>query len=406
MNLSKLKIKFKNNKHSSSIYAFLKKIYFFFQKIFIFIIGIVFRFIPIKNNKIVVVNYNGKGYGDNNKYIVEELLKTGNHYEIVWLISGTKSKNEIPEQIKCVKNETIKALYELSTAKIWIDNTIKRFKPKKRKGQVYIQTWHAGLGMKKVGIDVKNCDSTYLNQTKEDAKITDFVISNSDYRSKSYINDFGYKCEIIKNGLPRNDILINSCNDELLKENIKKRLNISNEYKILLYAPTFRRNSTIEVYDINLINVKKALENKYGGKWVVLLRLHPHISMFSSDLKNNGDFIDVTNYSDLSELLLITDFLISDYSSLIFDFSLTRRPALMYAPDLNEYIEQKQLAVMPEDLPYEISKNNLELNEQIENFDENKYIKNLEEYFTKNGLVESGNSSKIICDKIFEIVRK
>lgn len=406
MNLNKIKIKFKNNKKSSGIYAALKKVYFIFQEIFIALLCIIFRIVPIKKNKVVVVNYNGKGYGDNCKYIVNELLKSNTEFKIIWLVSNLKKNNEIPEQVQCVKHETIRALYELSTAKIWIDNTIKRFKPVKRKGQVYIQTWHAGLGMKKVGIDVKKCDSTYLKQTRNDVKITDYVISNSDYRNNSFRNQFGYTCEIIKDGLPRNDILINECNNEHTKEEIKKKLNIDSESKVLLYAPTFRRDSTIEVYNIDLQRTKKALENKYGGKWVVLLRLHPHISMFSTDLENNSDFEDVTNYSDLSELLLITDFLISDYSSLIFDYSLTRRPALMYAPDLTQYIEQQQLTVMPEELPYKIAKDNKELEELIEKFDEKDYLNKLEEYFVKTGLVETGNSSKIIVDKIIEIGRK
>lgn len=405
MNFKKIKIKFKNNKKTSWIYAILKKIYFFMQKFIISIFCIIFKIMPISPQKIVVVNYNGKGYGDNIKYIVKELLKAEKKLDIVWLISNENKVDEIPSNVRCIKNESIKALFELSTAKIWIDNTIKRFKPFKRKKQIYIQTWHAGLGMKKVGVEVKNCDSTYLKQTKDDVNITDIVISNSDYRSNSFRNSFGYNCEIMKIGSPRNDILINKINDKEMINEIKTKLNISLERKILMYAPTFRRDSTIEVYNINLLETKNNLEEKYGGNWVVLLRLHPYISMFSSDFKENSDsFIDVTNYSDLSELLLITDFLISDYSSLIFDYSITKKPALIYAPDLSKYIEQDQLAVPLEELPYEIALNNEELKNHIKNFNNVQYEEKLEDYFYRNGLIENGDASKKICNKILEIV--
>ncbi len=402
MNLKKLKIKFKNNKKTAWIYSILKKIYFNIQKIIINFFCIVFNIFPIKSNKVVVVNYNGKGYGDNIKYIVQQLLSLDKNIDIVWLISNEDQSKEIPNNIRCIKNESLKALYELSTAKVWIDNTIKRFKPLKRKKQIYIQTWHAGLGMKKVGVEVKNCDATYLKQTRDDAKITDIVISNSDYRNSSFKNNFGYTCEIMKIGLPRNDILVND--NKINKDCIKEKINIFSETKILMYAPTFRRDSTIEVYDIDLMEVKKSLEKKYGGEWVILLRLHPYISVFSSDLKNNDTFIDVTNYPDLAELLLVTDFLISDYSSLIFDYSISKKPAMIYAPDLDNYIEQDQLAVSPKELPYEISKNNIELKNKIENFDEKKYVLKLDEYFKKNGLVEEGTASKKICNRILKIM--
>lgn len=101
----------------------------------------------IQKNKIVVTNYFGKGFGDSSKYIVQELLKRDQQFEIVWLVNDTNKNNELPEGVRGVKFNTIKSIHELATAGIWLDNSRKMNGELKKKGQCYIQIWH-GLDLK------------------------------------------------------------------------------------------------------------------------------------------------------------------------------------------------------------------------------------------------------------------
>ncbi len=107
---------------------------------------IIFRIFPIKKNKVVVINFYGNGYGDNPKYICEELIKTHEELDVIWLVN--KMDDVFPNQIRKVKYKSIKAIYEMATAKIWIDNARKRKYVIKRNGQYYIQTWHGGIRIK------------------------------------------------------------------------------------------------------------------------------------------------------------------------------------------------------------------------------------------------------------------
>lgn len=118
-------------------------------------IGFLFRLLPIKKNRIVMSNLLGKGYGDNPKYIANELLSRKDvDLEIVWLVKD-KYYDDIPREIKQVKRGTIKELYYLSTAKIWVDNSRKHIGVTKRKSQYYIQTWHGDLFIKMLEKDVE-----------------------------------------------------------------------------------------------------------------------------------------------------------------------------------------------------------------------------------------------------------
>lgn len=203
-------------------------------------------------------------------------------------------------------------------------------------------------------------------------------------------------------GLPRNDILVNG-SDKI--KHIKKSLNIVDE-KILLYAPTFRRDSTTELFNADLIHVKEKLEKITKFKWKVLLRLHPFISDFSNDVLKDKSVIDVTNYMDLSELLLITDYLISDYSSLMFDYAITFKPVQIYAPDFDKYISNDGITLEKDEIPFFISRDNKELLNNIEKFDEEYYIKTLKEFFKNQGLNETGKASEKIVELIDDITEE
>src|SRR5699024_10923852 len=97
----------------------------------------------------------------------------------------------------------------------------------------------------------------------------------------------------------------------------------------------------------------------FGGKWLILVKLHPHLLSVSNELTENDYVVNVTTYDDIQELLLIADMLISDYSSLIFDYALTKRPCFLYVPDLEDYIKkERELYFNITELPFAYAKNN------------------------------------------------
>lgn len=358
-----------------------------------------FRIFPLKSNKIFISNYYGKGYGDIPKYIVNELLSENNKYDIVWVVKDYSYSSNLPEGVRAVKRNTIKCIYDQITAKYWIDNCRKQFYERKRRKQFYIQTWHGCIGYKKCEKAVENkLPKSYILGAKNDSKMADLFISNSEFCTKNYKDNFWYNGEIIKCGCPRNDIIVN--NDMKIKKVVKKHYNIDNDTKICLYAPTFRNNGDLSVYNIDFNKLLNSLENKFGNKWKIMIRLHPNISSLSEKLNLSKNIIDVTKYPDMQELLVTADFMITDYSSCIFDYAISCKPGLIYASDLEDYIKERDFIIKIEETPFCITKNNEELIKKITDFNITEYKKNVRIFFDKIGLYEPGNSSKTIADII------
>ncbi|MBR2786192.1 MAG: CDP-glycerol glycerophosphotransferase family protein [Clostridia bacterium] len=351
---------------------------------------IIFKVFPIKKNKLVFINFYGNGYGDNPKYICEELLKKHSDLDIVWLVNNINSN--FPKGIRKVKYKSVSAIYELATAKIWIDNARKRKYVLKRKKQYYIQTWHGGIGLKKIEKDAEETLSKYyVESAKHDSEMIDVIISNSKYRTNLYKNSFWYEGEILEVGLPRNDIFFNGNYAKEIKDKILKMYGISPNRKIILYAPTFRKDFNIfEKIDLKLLEQNMP-------EHIILIRAHPGTSI-GIDCSNN--VIDVTDYPDMQELIIACDYFISDYSSCIFDAMTSGKAVYLYAPDHDEYLSERGLNFVYDELPFSIAHSNEEL---ISNLTKDTY-KNKEEeleLFIKDlGIVDDGTASEKIVKRI------
>ena len=349
----------------------------------------------IKSNKIVVDSFYGKGYSDNPKYIIEEILMQNLNYDIVWIKDDFVKENDIPEQIRVVKKGTIKFIYELATAKIWIDNARKTYKTKKRFGQFYIQTWHGTYPMKKVENDsINTLGKEYINYAKIDSKNADLFISNGKVMSNLYRKSFWYNGEILEKGCPRNDILIKKPRDIYLK--IKQSLNIKQEVKVLLYAPTFRNSESLEPYNLDYDNLMKVLKKRFGGEWVILVRLHPNICKKAEELKLKKNVYDVTQYKDMQELLIVSDILITDYSSISSDYLFTGKPCFLFTTDFDEYLNERELYVDINNICFKKANNNKELFKIIEEFDYKKYNIERKKYMLNLEMFETGQASKYV----------
>ncbi len=333
-----------------------------------------FSLFPIKKNKVFIVNFHGKGYGDNAKYIAKVLCESGEDYEIFWSLKDLGEA--LPDGIKKVRYRSLAAIYHEVTARIWIDNCRKLLWVRKRRGQYYIQCWHGDIAFKKIEKDAENSlPASYIEDAKNDSRMADLFISGNEWFSNKIHDAFWYDGEIAKCGYPRRDILYST--DMSLKAEIKRRIGIDSDKKLLLYAPTFRKEQSspdLSVYQLDWEKVLCAMAKRFGGEWIGAIRLHPNIASFSDKLGLPRSVADVTSYPDMQELLFAADACISDYSSSVLDFAVTEKPGFVFATDYEEYKKDRDCYFTFEELPFPIARSNCELVERILSFDRELYL--------------------------------
>lgn len=363
-----------------------------------------FRIFKIKKEKIIFINFNGKGYGDSPKYICEELLKSNIKLDLVWVVNNLDDIN-FPAEVRKVKKYSLKYFYELSTANVWINNSRFDSFVKKRKKQLYIQTWHGGLALKKIEYDAYDKLSEYYKKVIiNDNKMIDIMISNSEFCTQMYKRGFKFNKDILEIGTPRNDKLLKY--NEIEIDEIKKKFNIEKDEKILLYAPTFRDSYINNPYDVDFEKIKAILENKTNCKWKIVIRLHPKVQNPSELIVNIEKYIDATFYNDMQELILMSDLLITDYSSTMFEAMIANKPAIIYAKDIKDYYNERGVYFNFEELPFPFAKNNNELANKVRGLENTKVINCYNNFKEKVKLNESGKASyetsKIILERVKE----
>ena len=367
----------------------------------------IFCCLPIKNNKIIFFSYYGSQYGGNPKYISQYIQENypSDRFDVVWVFNDLSSKQYL-KGVRKVRTMSLKYFYELCTAKVVITNYRTTELYKKRKNQYYIQTWHSSLRLKQIEKDAENAlPAHYIRMAKKDSLKCDLLLAGCKYSTEIFNRAFWYNGEIFEHGTPRNDLLFENGEDK--KREIYEKLNIPDHKKVLLYAPTFRKGNNLDVYDVNFERLAHTLASKFGGEWTILVKLHPHLASKSSEIISDRNVMDVSSFDDIQELLLIADVLLTDYSSLMFDFSITNKPCFLFVPDLIEYKSQDRgLYFDLEELPFHTSLNQTELEEEIREFDLNKYKHDLERFLNRVGSFENGKASEQLVKRIDEVCFK
>ncbi|MEZ9480629.1 CDP-glycerol glycerophosphotransferase family protein [Vibrio splendidus] len=382
------------------VFKFVRSAYTIFRVSYQRTLSLIFNLFPLRGNKIIINNHAGQGYGDNAKYIVDGLLQTNNKYDIVWMVNHVaKDKAGLPNGIRSVESNSIKAIYERATAKLWIENNRVNESLFKRKDQIYIQTWHGGLGLKKIEGDAPyGMSDSYINFAKRDSKITDLYVSNSRHLSDIYKRAFWYDGEILECGYPKNDIFFSD--KRLFRSKIRAKYNLTLDSKILLYAPTFREDDDVSAYNIDFLALKEYLNKCKSESWHIMIKLHPRLSGMDFKRIIGGNVIDATSYNDMQELVLGVDALVTDYSSCMFDSSLANVPTFIYASDISSYVKERGFYFSLYDLPFSVSENTKELIENIAMHDSATYESNLARFYGKVGLYDKGNAVEVLVSRI------
>lgn len=301
------------------------------KKLLVRIINYIFYFFNIEDNKIIFES--GRQKVDGNPLAIYQYIKKNcpNDFKTIWLIEKNTDTSSLNKD-DYTYYKTFKAFYHLATAKYWIRSQSIGSIIKKKKNQIYIQTWHGGGAFKKCGYDIENVDEI---KPLEHVLEWDYYIATDPYNAQMIQSSTGYNKKVLTIGSCRTDEIINFNKNSLKK--IKRALNINdNNKKIILYAPTFRETD-LTSKNIN-IPILELGENK---NIIVLVRLHPQVKGLIKDILLPKNFINASDYPDIQDLLLITDILITDYSSVIFDFALLNRPIIFYAYDLNDYLIER-----------------------------------------------------------------
>lgn len=371
------------------------------------------RLFPIKRKKIVFCCIEGTtGYSCNPKYIAEELIRRNEGYELVWLVND--AAKGFPKEIRVVRNTLWNRAYHLSTARFWIDNSRKQLEVRKRKGQTYIQTWHAKLGFKPTCLDRGASFSkiAYL-VSKHDSDMIDYVLSNSKWYDDTLPTGMLYSGPVLRTGSPRCDILVNGTAGA--RKRVRRSYGLAEDANILMYAPTFRGGSqgtdrTIAARQSypDYTRLVRALKDRFGGTWHIFLRLHPQLVARGLDQDLSGaSVIDVSRVDDMYELLAGCDAFMTDYSSAAFDAAVMRIPVFLYADDYAEYEQERgRLLWDLRELPFPLAVDDEELDAAVRGFEKEEYQSGLERLFRETGMVEDGKASMRVSEHIGRMSRK
>ncbi len=360
----------------------------------------VFSLLPIKKNRVVFSSYYGCGYSDNSKAIAEELIKRGSDAELIWLCKSEREAATLPPQVKPCPHNSLKRVYALATARVWVDNARKYERLCKKKGQRYLQCWH-GFPLKRIEKDaLDHLAPNYEHGAIRDSKNIDLLLAYAKVDRDILRRCFWYDGEIAVWGVPRNDVFINPNTETAQK--VRKAFSLPENRRLLLYAPTFRADNSTDAYEIDVTRIKDACEKRFSGEWTVLIRLHPNIAKQSEGLfaYDSKDIVDATLYPDMQELLTSCDILITDYSSSMFDFGLSGRLCLRAAYDIESYKKDRNFYFDFEELPFPLAYNNDELIAAIEQYDADKYEIDRKEFYKKTAFVADGKASSRCADWI------
>ncbi|MEA4921786.1 MAG: CDP-glycerol glycerophosphotransferase family protein [Eubacteriaceae bacterium] len=362
----------------------------------------------VNPKKITFITFQGD-YTCNPKYICEELKRQNVDCEIVWA-SKVKSdfmNDGFPDDVEVVKMNLFDFYEALASSKIWIANSVEFLKSPiyKKPEQVFIETWHGSLGIKRFGKGFNN-GKGWVRAAELTSKICDYVISNSDFEDDVYRDTFWQDQKIWKFGHPRNDMLVGDTDERRkLKKIIHEYLHIDDDTRILLYAPTFRDSHTFSVYDMDYKRVVDALEDRFGGNWVIVNRFHPTVKKYvRGNYSSDRRVLDATHYPDIQDLIAAADIAVTDYSSWIYDFVLTKKPGFIFARDLKDYYSERGFYYPLESTPFPVCTDNDMLVDAIENFDEKEYDKKVKEFLDDKGCIEDGHAAERVVEEIKKIL--
>lgn len=419
--MKKLKVLAMNISKKNKIFRnFARKAMYFYRRTKYIITSIGKK---VDEKTIVFACFNGKSYCDSPKALYEYMLsdKKYNDYNFIWFFSDTKKENykflTKNRNTKVISKKSKEYLKAFQTSKYWIFNYKIADYLKPKQNQVFLQCWH-GTPLKRLGCDLTHFDNQ-LNTPEEmkkrykiEAEKFSYFISPSKYCTERFtsawnLKEIGKENIIIEKGYPRNDFLFNYTEEDV--KNIKEKIlgeNITDK-KIILYAPTYRANQHKSgvgyVYkeEVDFTKMREILGNEY----IILFRPHYFIANIFDFEKYRGFVYNVSDIDDINELYVISDILITDYSSVFFDYANLKRPIIFYMYDLEYYRDESNgfYFDIESTLPGKIIKTDDELIQEILRVTNDfQYDEKYKKFNEKFNYLDDGNASKRVVEEVIK----
>lgn len=365
----------------------------------------------VDNKVIIFCSFDGKSYSCSPKAIYEYMIQHEKYkeFKFVWAFKEVEKYSFLKANRNTIIVKINSREYQkyLAISKYWIFNYKIPDYLYPKKNQVFMQCWH-GTPLKRLGCDLLHFDNV-LNTIKEmkkrykvEASKFTYFLSPSKFASEKFISawnlsEIGKENIIIEKGYPRNDFLFNYTQEDVQK--IKKKLGIENDNrKIILYAPTYRSNQ----HDAEIGYTYKEeidfeqLKEKIGKDYIILFRAHYFVANNFDFEKYKGFVFDVSKADDINELYIISDLLITDYSSVFFDYANLKRPIIFYMYDLEHYRDKSNgFYINLDELPGKIVTTQSKLEEEIQKIDQNNiYNEKYKEFNNKYNYLDDGHATE------------
>lgn len=366
------------------------------------------------NKKLIVFESNlFRNCTGNPRYIYETIINQNIdiNYKCVWIFKNPDliDKNSIPRNPIIVKYKTPLFYWYMSTARFIIsDSRLPNYLAKNKKS-IYIQTWH-GTPLKKLALDMTSLDMAGSNNiTKYHENFIsssakwDYLISQNNFSTNIFKRCFAFNKTVLEIGYPRNDILINSNQDDIL--NLKKRIGLPLDKKIILYAPTWRDNQYYKKGEYKFASTIDfdALKSALSDEYVMIVKYH-YLVKDNVDWGKYKDFIfQFGETEDIASLYLVSDILITDYSSVMFDYSVLNRPMIFFTYDLDDYKNNLRGFYFDflAEAPGPVVLDNDSLIDAIKNFNMEDWKEKYEAFHNKYNHCDDGHAG----DKIVELIK-
>ena len=369
----------------------------------------IFSKMKFKTNWIVFESFMGRNCSGQPKYIYQYLQKHyPGKYKCIWVVDRRGVK--IPGKYKKCKRFGIRYFYYMNRSKYWVINMRQPLSVPKRDDTIILSTWH-GTPLKRLVFDMDDVHSAtpqYKNIVYRQTREWDYLLSDNPFSTEKFQSCFLFdKKKILEAGYPANDPLYAEDKEEYAAK-IKKKLGIPEDKKVILYAPTWRDDNFFEAgqYGFDLDLDLNRLQKEFGDEYVVLLRLH-YFVVEKMDLSKYGDFtVNGCDYDDITDLYLVSDILMTDYSSVFFDYANLERPILFFTYDIDKYRDVLRgfYLDMEEDLPGPLLLTNDDVVDAIKNIDRIKeqYKDRYKEFYDRFCCIDDGNAAKRVVEAVFE----
>lgn len=388
------------------------------QKIIVFLLSSAFRFfsrLPIIPNVYIFESQYGGRFDDNPKAVYDYLKKENNPKDkLFWSIRYRDRKVVGNEKVKVLYRFSIRWLYYMARANFWIVNARMPKWLDKRKETKYVQTWH-GTPLKKLALDMdtygmpgsnlENYKKNFLAETQK----WDYLVAPNQYSEDIFKSCFAFDKKFIDSGYPRNDVLYDKNNSEDIRK-LKEKFGLPLDKKIILYAPTWRDDYYISKgkYKFKIPFNIDMLNSILNDQAVFIFRAHYLVAESLDGIADGKKTFNFSENEDISELYLVSDLLITDYSSVFFDYANLKRPMLFYAYDYEHYRDDLRgfYFDLEQDAPGPFITREKAFYDELERYIRHgkslKYQKKLDEFYEIYCRWENGKSTNKLLEKIID----